>query len=283
MFKCLNPGHVRIKADVEQTIELAAKHGFGGIEVGIGAIADRVEADGAAAVTGPLQEAGLRMESFGLPVEFRKDEGTYQSSMTELPRLAAAAEAVGLTRCSTYILPFHNELDFERNFAQHAARLTPVARQLGEHGIRFGLEYVGPKTLRAGKPHEFIHDMRGMLRLCEATGEPNMGLLLDSFHWHCARESADDIRALSAEQIVLVHVNDAKPGRAPEEQVDNERELPGETGVIDLSGFMSSVASAGYAGPVIVEPFRNDLADQPADEVAARVSRSLDRAMPAGL
>ena len=52
-----------------------------------------------------------------------------------------------------------------------------------------------------------------------------------------------------------------------------------DTGVIDLEGFMGAVHAAGYSGPVKVEPFLAELAEQPVDEVLADISRRLDRAI----
>ena len=46
----------------------------------------------------------------------------------------------------TWISPGHNHLTYLANFNQHAARLREVAKVLGDHGVRLGLEYVGPKT-----------------------------------------------------------------------------------------------------------------------------------------
>ena len=88
---------------------------------------------------------------------------------------------------------------------------------------------------------------------CIGTG--NMGLLFDSFHWYTGRGTAQDIASLRNEDIVLVHLNDGIAGRGPDEQVDQERALPGETGVIDLTTFLRGLDAVGYDGPVVVEPF----------------------------
>ena len=49
--------------------------------------------------------------------------------------------------------------------------------------------------------------------------------------------------------------------------IDNQRELPATTGVIDAGLFLSSLARIGYDGPVRAEPFNaalNALDDDPA-------------------
>ena len=103
-------------------------------------------------------------------------------------------------------------------------------------------------------------------------GTGNMGLLFDSFHWYTSHGSAQDIAALRNEDIVLVHLNDGIAGRGPDEQIDGERALPGETGVIDLTVFLQGLQALGYDGPVVVEPFSKRVkAMEPLD--AARATR----------
>jgi sugar phosphate isomerase/epimerase len=94
-----------------------------------------------------------------------------------------------------------------------------------------------------------------MLKLCEAIGTGNVGLLFDSFHWYTAHGTRDDIHGLSDALVVDVHINDAAEGRGPDEQIDNERRLPGESCVIDLVAFLTGLKKIGYTGPVTPEPF----------------------------
>jgi sugar phosphate isomerase/epimerase len=74
-----------------------------------------------------------------------------------------------------------------------------------------------------------------------------------------------------------VHVNDARAGRGPDEQVDNERALPGDTGVIDMKAFLGAVRQAGYDGPVAAEPFMPELSALSADAAAARVAAAFKK------
>jgi sugar phosphate isomerase/epimerase len=67
-----------------------------------------------------------------------------------------------------------------------------------------------------------------------------------------------------------VHVNDAPTGIAIDEQVDNVRDLPGATGVIDIAVFLGALQEMGYDGPVMVEPFNQRVRDmEPGDALAA--------------
>ena len=78
---------------------------------------------------------------------------------------------------------------------------------------------------------------------------------MDSFHTYCSGDSLKDLAFLKANDIVSVQVNDGVIGRTADTQIDQERELPGDTGLIDLKRFLNTVKSTGYSGAVSVEPF----------------------------
>jgi sugar phosphate isomerase/epimerase len=219
-----------------------------------------------------LISRGLVMGSFGLPVEFRKDEATFQNELAELPRLAKLARELGTDRCCTWLYPATDEPVAEYT-SRFIRRLRACADVLNDNGIRFGIEWVGPKTLRTMK-HEFIHSLPGVLELIGAIDRPNVGLLFDSFHWFTSHATIDDILALSSEQIILVHLNDA-PDKPADEQIDNQRLLPGE-GIIDLSGMLGALKKIGYESYVSVETFSEHLPKMHPNEVAVKTKNAID-------
>jgi threonine dehydrogenase-like Zn-dependent dehydrogenase len=116
--------------------------------------------------------------------------------------------------------------------------------------------------------------MEQMLDLCAATG-PNVGLLLDCWHWYTSLGTVAEIRSLEPQQVVYVHINDAPRGINLEHQQDGRRELPGATGVIDIGGFLEALRAIGYDGPVVPEPFVADLARARPEEAAQRVGAAV--------
>lgn len=283
MFANLSPGCVGISGlPFEQLVSLAKQAGFAGIDPPTGEFL----------ATDPRKfddvrnTAGLKWGCFGLPVEFRRDDGAFARTFAPLAKLAEQCASVGVTRCSTWLLPGSNDLEFSANFAQHRDRLAQCAKVLADHNIRLGLEFVGPKTLRDQFRHPFIHTLDGMLELATAVADKagidprNVGLLLDQFHWYTSGATAADIvNKLPNEKIVLVHVNDARPGRTPQQQVDSERALPCATGVIDAKAFMGALKQVGYDGPLSAEPFMPELAQQPAEVTARQVMASIRNLM----
>ncbi|MEM7571665.1 MAG: sugar phosphate isomerase/epimerase family protein [Bacteroidota bacterium] len=202
---------------------------------------------------------GLSWGSAGLPIQFREDEARFQADLEALPQHARAMQTIGIERVGTWIMPCNEERDFSVNFALHASRLRQVAAVLVDYNIRLGLEYVAPRTLRNAKRYAFIDNGKQLKELIKAIGQPNVGVVLDSFHWYCAEESVNDLHIWDNSSIVAVDLNDADRNLGPREQIDGNRELPGATGQIDIAAFVGFLDQISYDGPVRAEPFNSTL------------------------
>lgn len=277
MYKSLMTDLLSIKADLPHAIALSVRHGFPGVDTVSNVLS--APALDVQAVCALLQQTGIRPGYVGLsPGRVPVPESDWQAALAELPLVARRAQQLGFRRAILVVLPFHETLSFDDAFAEHVRRLNEMTTILDGHGIALGLEYVSPLSRRSPYPHTFIYDMKGMLRLCDALESPNVGLLLDSFHWYCAGETVADLEGLTNKQVVAVHVNDAPPV-SREAQTVGERALPGATGVIDIAGFIGALKAIDYDGPVTCEPMAGAVAALSAegeDAVLERVTASLD-------
>ncbi len=225
-----------------------------------------------------MKSSNITWGAAGLPIDFRKDIDTFTKGLNDLPKKAAALQKAGVTRMSTWIMPTHADLTYLQNFKQHSTRLKEITMILGNYGINFGLEYVGPKTLMASQKYPFLHTMAGCLELIESVNQPNIGLQLDSFHWFCAGEKKEDLLHLNKDQIITCDLNDARTGFSADEQIDQKRELPMATGVVDLQSFMDALVEIGYDGPIRAEPFNKVLNDMDNEEALATTYKSMNKA-----
>ena len=137
-------GAIGVQADQQGAIQLARQGGFESVQPSGELV--KLSAGQLSELLDTLRESRLVWGAAGMPVDFRKDDATFQDGLRKLPPLAEAFQRAGVTRVSTWLSPTHQELTYLVNFKQHAARLREVAQVLGDHGQRFGLEYVGPKT-----------------------------------------------------------------------------------------------------------------------------------------
>lgn len=255
MFDSLSPGTIGIRGvSLPRAVELARDSGFAGLDFNIRDAADL----GVGRIKDLFANNGVRLGGWGLPVDWR-DDGKWETDLGDLPRLAAVGQELGATRVSTWMLPFSDERAFEANFNWHVERFRPIARALADHGCSFGIEFIGPKTLRAGHAYEFISTMDGLLELARAIGTGNVGLLLDAYHLYTSGDQIADLDRITAKDVVVVHVNDAIAGVPRDEQLDQVRALPTETGVLEIGPFLRKLDDMGYEGPVTAEPFSKRL------------------------
>jgi sugar phosphate isomerase/epimerase len=247
MTLCLVGGMIGVKAEPRQAIELAHKHGFESVEANGSFLASLSDAQ-AAELLAEMKGKGMVFGASSLSVEFRREEVPFTETLKGLPKIAAGLQRAGVTRVGTWIMPGSNTLTYFQNFKQHAYRLGEVAKILKAHGIRLGLEYVATKTSRDRTKYPFLHTMAEMKELIAEIGTGNVGFVLDS--WHVAKEA----------------------------QLDNRRELPAATGVIDAGAFLSALNQIGCDAPICAEPFSQALNELENDPACAATIAALKKA-----
>ncbi len=260
MFIALNSTLVMGKVPWPEFAELAARAGYGGVDVRL----DTAMEQGVAATKALLQRLKIQPAVLPLLVEFRKDDAEFEKGLPALEAQAQFGAAIGCPRVATWILP-SSTLPKDEQRRVYRKRLKACADVLARSHVRLGLEFVSPVHLRKRFPHEFIWRMDEMLAFAKDCGS-NCGLLLDCWHWHHAGASVADIVKAGREAIVHVHINDSSRA-APENVLDNQRLMPGE-GVIDLKGFLGALNKIGYTDAVSVEVFGRGLADMKPDDAA---------------
>jgi sugar phosphate isomerase/epimerase len=195
----------------------------------------------------------------GLPVEFRQSEERFRKDLAALPTHAQNLSDIGVTRIGTWLISGSDTRTYNENMKFHADRLRECAKILGEKNIKLGLEYLGTASLRHNARFAWLSTGRELKELLTLIGEPNVGVILDSYHWHTAQETAEDLMIWSNDDIVAVDLNDANAQLKLVDQTDLARELPGATGVIDLDAFIKALVKIGYDGPIRAEPFSTTL------------------------
>ena len=273
----LSCGAIGVKASQKEAIEYAAKYGFDAVDADgkyLGGVSDSELHN----LLDDMKSKQIAWAMAGLPVEFRKDDAAFAEGMKTFPAYVTGLKRAGVQKVTTWISPAHNERTYRMNFQAHVNRLREIASVLQGSGLRFGLEYVGPKTLWASQRYPFIHTMVEMKELLAEIGKPNVGFVLDSWHWYTSGETGADLLTLKADQVVSVDLNDAPSGIPIDQQVDSRRELPAATGVIDVKTFLSSLSKIGFDGPVRAEPFNEAVRRmQPVDAISATMA-SLNKA-----
>lgn len=268
---CLNPGDIGVSIDQKGLLHAAIQYEYEAITP-LAKELIQWSSEARSELKDQMTSNRISWGSAGLPVEFRKGEVPFEKGLAQLRKQGPVLQAMGVTRMNTWIMPTHATMPYMTNMKLHVDRLKACAEILGDFNIKLGLEYVGPKTLMARDRYPFIHTLPECLEMVDQIGLPNVGIVLDTFHWFCGEDTLADIQQLDPAQIVIVDLNDAVAGRTRDQQIDWERELPGATGVIDIAGFLKALVALGYDGPVRSEPFNKAL-NEMEDAQAMRVNR----------
>lgn len=274
----LNCGMIGVKASLVEAIRWAKQYGFESVAPAVDGLA-KLSDTALNELLGELKSLGLGWGAAGRGFAIRDDDAQFAQLLRDVAAWAKAAQRAGVTRAATWISPRSDSLTYLTNFRLHVRRLRAIAEVLGDHGLRFGLEYIGPKTSWTAGRFPFIHSMAEMKELIAEINKPNVGFLLDSWHWYTAGETSDDLLTLSNKDVVACHLNDAPAGVARDEQIDNRRELPCATGVIDTRTFLHSLATIGYDGPLCAEPFSQPLREMPAEKALETVAAAMRKAV----
>jgi len=270
---------IGIQANVRELIAYATRFGFESIvpnprelsQFSTGALDSLIN---------EMLQADLQWGAPALPVNIRTDsEEEYRSGMEELPKAAELLARVGAKRVRAFITPRHDKLTYRMLFRRYVQRIREVATVLDSAGVRLGLEYVATRHLRMAGRYSFIFTLNEMLELISESGKSSVGVVLDSFHWHNARETESDLLQLKGTDVISCDLEDAPPGIPIDDLTDSPRALPGTTGVIDLKTFLGSLVKIGYDGPVQVEPMLVEFRTMPADTVLQQTSDSLRRTL----
>ena len=254
----LNPGAVGINCSARELLELAIKYNFDSI---IPFVSEFQEMDqkGIDNYIEKMRENRISFDVSGLPLQFRTNKNQFDKGLITLNNHCKVLNKLNVKGFNTWIMPTNNELTYLNNFKIHQERLKECAKIIGDHGMKLGLEFVGPKTLMSRDQFSFIRTINELRELIFAIDEKNVGYQLDAFHLYCANHSVEDLKFLKKEDIIMCQLNDAVIGRSRDEQLDLERELPGKSGLIDTSPFLNFLNNIGYEGTVSAEPFTKEL------------------------
>lgn len=280
MFRNLGIGELGQRATLPESLALAQRHGFEGITFSIVEAFELAQAHAPDYVKNLFAEAGVCPGAWHFPLQFRQDESQWRAGLDSLPGYAALAQQLGCLRTFTYIVPADDSQPFADNFRFHVNRLRPAAQILNDYGCRLGVEFVGPYTSRRNKAHPFIHTLEGARALAAALAVSNAGILLDIWHLHTSHGRNQEILELASDEIVYVHINDAPRGVPTDELIDNVRTLPGETGVLQIEGFVGALQTIGYDGPVSAEPFSQRVRDMSVADAVAATASAFDSVWP---
>ena len=148
--------------------------------------------------------------------------------------------------------------------------LTQAGQWADGFGVRLALEFRGGDA--------FCNNLDSALSLVEATGQKNVGVCLDLFHYYKGPSKPEDLERLDHRNLFHVQVCDV-PGVPREVMGDSDRVFPGE-GDFRLDGVFDRLRELNYGGAVSVELMNPAVGSAKPSQVAELALSALKRYLP---
>jgi len=277
MFKNLNPELIGIGSRDSELIELALSYGFKGLSLDLPAFAEQARTQGFAKASRLITSAKMKIGFCALPMRLGAEEKEYQRDLEQAVGLLEVAEQMQCMRLVATIEPGSDTRPYHENFELHRRRLADVAGRLQARKMRLGLGFLAPITCRADKAFQFVQSFHELLLLVGAVGSSNLGICLDTWHWHVGGGTIESLRSLSADKVVAVVLSDESDEASPKTARLETRKLPGEGGNIDNLGVLAALAELRYDGPVSPAADKSQFAGVARDKVVKMAGAALDQ------
>lgn len=268
MYSCIN-GATTMPYTLEQDLEAAAKAGFDAVEIWSRKLDAYLQSHDTADLRALLDAGGLRAASL-CPYALVG----FSENLEQLRAIERGAEVAAAIDCPVLLVCADAPpagMDRDEAYDKMAATARAYAERAAAHGVKVAIEPLGG--------HPFIPGPREALEVIERAGHDSLGLMMDFFHYYKSGVPLEDIRAIPAELLLIVHVDDCED-LPPAELTDQHRVYMGE-GVLPLKEMLGVLREKGYDGALSVEIFREAYWEKDPVEISVAAKAAYDRMMEA--
>jgi sugar phosphate isomerase/epimerase len=145
--------------------------------------------------------------------------------------------------------------------------LGTLCEKASRHGLVVSVEFMAWSPIR---------DLQNALSLVHATGRPDCGVNIDTWHHFRTGGSVEDLRALTASEVMALQLSDVEVEVAPNllEETAGARRVPGE-GAATARDALAALGEAGVDVPITVEVFSDEIRALAPHAAAERLAGSV--------
>lgn len=237
-------GQVTLHGNILSDVRIARDAGYEALEVHTDKLLRFLDAGGSAEeLAGAMERFGIAAAAIDIIGGIEMTDAAGRAELMERSeRICDVAAAIGAPTVQVNPFSALDGLPLDDVIRITAHNLREIALMGKERGLRFQLE---------GAAWTPIHSLEQCMRLIDATGVDNVGLVIDYWHFWASRGATpEEIARLDAAQIYGVHLCDGYRPAEGEAWVD-ERELrgvlPGD-GDLPVAEWTDAVKATGFDG-----------------------------------
>ncbi len=249
-------------------LEACEKYGFDYIDIRYDCLKDYLKDHTLAELSDWFANHHLKPLSYNAVIYFnQRDEAGKKEIDDEVDFVIEVCKAIGMNM----LVAVPNFDVKDKHIDEIRDEACEVLRRMSDKvgkDIKISVEF-------CGAPNCSINQFGTAYDLVKAVDRDNVGLTLDTFHFHEMCSKLEDLRQADPSKIFIYHLNDCED--LPLGSAGDDKRLWPEEGVIDHPGIVSALKEIGYEGDVCtIEEFRPEYYEMPLEEnvkKAAEVTR----------
>jgi len=239
-------GATIMHSPLDADVEIAAECRYDALEVWAGKL-DAYTRDR------PLEQLAHKMRSLRIQpwcinsiedITFRDAFGR-KAILAQLERTCAVARAIGAP--GIVVVPGRRDDGFDRR--ESVSDAVDVLRAMSDVAgeIALAFEFLG-------KPGCSVPTLDMATEIVAAVDRQNVGMVIDTFHFHAGGSRIDDIARVPVDKLFVVHLNGCED-RPRVDLTDAHRLYPGD-GIIPIDAILGQLRAIGFDGVCSIEIFR---------------------------
>lgn len=254
-------GATTMHADLIKDIFAARDAGYDCIEIWAAKLREFLKTSTPAHLKRLIDDAGLEAWSINSieHITFRSPED-YAMIKAECEELCEIAQAIDCP----FVVVVPGKLpetgaSREEIINESVRVLTELSKIAAKYDVALAFEFLGQTDCS-------VQTLELCNEIVELANRPNVGLVLDTFHFYAGGSTFESIRNVNPDSIAIFHVNDAED--LPREQLtDAHRLFPG-FGILPLQEIKRELDGIGYDRVTSIEIFRPEYWEMEPAEVA---------------
>ncbi len=241
-------GATTLTADLATDIAVAGKAGFDFVEIWAAKLLGYLDRGGLPALRRALRRARVTAATLNSVERITfNDPSGHVRILEDFTRLCRVAEAIA---CETILVvpsPRPRGVSAAAIERESVRVLRELSRLAKPYGVRLAYEFLGFADCS-------VNTLAQCAAIVEKVARPNVGLVLDTFHFFAGGSTLASIRTADPRRIFMVHLNDVE--RVPRRRMHDALRLYPGRGIIPLRAILRALKAIGYDGRFSVEIFR---------------------------